>query len=80
MSSKRDTTLKQDLAVSVAERFAQRRLNGEEDNDNDDGGYRGVIIVQGGTPFNVKVKDRVIWEDVCVCVRRGIVSLNVSLD
>lgn len=49
MSSKRDTTLEQDLAGSAAERSAQRRLTCYKDNDNDDGGYRGVIIVHGGS-------------------------------
>lgn len=48
MSSKRDTALEQDLAGSAAERSAQRQPNGDEDNDNDDGGYRRVIIVHGG--------------------------------
>lgn len=48
MSSKRVTTLERDLAGSAAERSLQSRMNGDEDNDKDDGGYRGVIIVHGG--------------------------------
>lgn len=48
MSSKRVTTRERDLAGSAAERSPQSWMNGDEDNDKDDGGYRGVIIVHGG--------------------------------
>lgn len=52
-------------------------MNGDEDNDKDDGGYRGVIIVHGGLR-TMWMRKTEMWEGVCV--RRGIVSLNVSLD
>lgn len=79
MSSKRVTTLERDLAGSAAERSPQSRMNGNEDNDKDDGGYRGVIIVHGGLR-TMWMRKTEMWEGMCVCVRRGIVSLNVSLD
>lgn len=48
MSSKRVPTLDQDLAGFTAKQTSLCRLNGGEDNDNDDGGYHGVIIVHRG--------------------------------
>lgn len=48
MSSKRVPTLRQDLTGFTVKQSPLCWLNAGEDNDNDDGGYRGVITVHGG--------------------------------
>lgn len=48
MPSKRVATLEQDLTGFTAKQSPWCWRNGGKDNDNDDGGYRGVIIVHGG--------------------------------
>ncbi len=48
MSSKWVPTLQQDLTGFTVKQSPLCWLNAGEDNDNDDGGYRGVITVHGG--------------------------------